>query len=260
MKNKAAKIIAGLCVVGAAILCALPSTAQMAEVKEKPRMYSYVGFWNIPRAQWAEMEKSRSTDLPILQKAMSSGMLVGYGDDTNLLHEPDGSTHDDWWTSMSMAGLLNVLDEFYKSGGSTTPVLGSATKHWDNIFVSQYYNYHSGSWQGVYSAASAYKLKADAPEDAVDMISKGLVVPIMEKLLADGTLHEYEIDTEAVHSDPPGMFWIVYIAASADGIDKVQQAIRDAVKANPMGAQAFGSMVDWNAHRDYLSRTNATYK
>jgi hypothetical protein len=94
----------------------------------------------------------------------------------------------------------------------------------------------------------------------VEILSKNLIVPLLEKQLADGTLHEYEIDTQAIHSDAPGMFLIVYLAASADGIDKVNAAIRESLKANPMRGPAFGSMVDFSAHRDYLVRTNATYK
>jgi hypothetical protein len=38
---------------------------------------------------------------------------------------------------MSMAAMLNVLDKFYKSGTPTLPVLASATKHFDGIFVSR---------------------------------------------------------------------------------------------------------------------------
>ena len=105
-----------------------------------------------------------------------------------------------------------------------------------------------------------YKLKADAPDNAVDMIAKHLVGPLMEKMLADGVIHEYEIDTEAIHTDAPGTFWIDYIAANAEGLDKVNAAVRDAVKANPMGGTAFVSMVDFSQHRDYLARTDATYK
>jgi hypothetical protein len=37
--------------------CPDPAGAQMAEVKEKPRMYTYEAFWSIPRARWAEMDK-----------------------------------------------------------------------------------------------------------------------------------------------------------------------------------------------------------
>ena len=178
----------------------------------------------------------------------------------NLVHQPDGATHDDWWSAMSMAGLLNVLDQFYKNGSSTSTVLDSATKHWDDIFVSRYYNWHAGTWKGAYTHGSSYKLKADAPDDAVAMLSKNLIVPLLEKMLADGTIHEYEIDTEAIHTEAPGSFWVFYIAANADGLDKVNAALRERMKSNPLGGPAFGSMTDSSAHRDYLSLTNATYK
>ena len=251
---------AGLCTLAMAAVWAVPAGAQMAEVKEKPPMYSYVSFWNIPRAQWGEMEKADAADKPLLDKAVASGAIIGYGNDVNMVHQPDGSTHDEWWSSMSMAGLMNVLDQFYKNGSATSSVLESATKHWDGIFVSRYYNWHSGSWQGLYTHGGSYKLKADAPDDAVDMISKGLLVPLLEKQLANGTIQEYEIDTEAIHTDAPGTIWIFYIATNADSLDKVNAAVRDSRKTNPLGGAAFDSMIDFSAHRDYLARTNATYK
>ena len=260
MKGKLGRVFAGLCALAMAAVWAAPASAQMSEVKEKPPMYSYLGNWNIPRAQWAEMAKASAADQQILDKAIASGTIVAYGNDVNLVHQPDGDTHDDWWSAMSMAGVLNVLDQFYKSGGTTSPVLASATKHWDNLFVSRYYNWHAGSFKDVYTHGSSYKLKADAPDDAVEMLSKNLVVPLMEKMLADGTIHEYEIDTEAIHTEAPGTFWIFYITANAEGLDKVNAALRERLKANPLGGPAFNSMVDYSQHRDYLSRTNATYK
>ena len=148
---------------------AVPARAQTAEVKEKPPMYSYIGFWNIPRAQWAEIEKSNAANKNILDKAIANGTLVGYGFDMNLVHQPDGSTHDDWWSAMSMAGVLNVLDQFYKSGSPTSPVLASATKHMDCIFVSRYYNWHSGSWKDLYTHGASFKLKPNAPDNALDI-------------------------------------------------------------------------------------------
>jgi hypothetical protein len=239
---------------------ALPAAAQTSEVKEKPPMYTYVGNWAIPRAQWAEMAKNTASDQATLEKAMAAGTIVGYGNDVNLVHQADGETHDDWWSAMSMAGVLNVLDTFYKAGGATSPVLANATKHNDNIFVSRYYNWHSGAYKDVYTHGSSYKLKADVPDDAVDTLSKSLVVPMMEKLLANGTIHEYEVDTEAIHTEAPGTFWIFYIAANAEGLDKVNATLRETLKTNPLGGPAFGSMVDFTPHRDYLARTNATYK
>ncbi|MGA2369204.1 MAG: hypothetical protein ACLPPV_08040 [Candidatus Korobacteraceae bacterium] len=251
---------AGLCTLAMAAVWAVPATAQMSEVKEKPPMYSYVSFWNIPRAQWGAMEKADADDKPLLDKAVASGALIGYGNDVNMVHQPDGSTHDEWWSSMSMAGLMNVLDQFYKNGSATSSVLESATKHWDSIYVSRYYNWHSGSWQGIYTHGASYKLKADAPDNAVEMVSKGLLVPLLEKELANGTIQEYEIDTEAIHTEAPGTIWVFYLATNADSLDKVAAAVRDNLKANPLAGAAFNSMIDFNAHRDYLARTNATYK
>jgi len=92
------------------------------------------------------------------------------------------------------------------------------------------------------------------------MLSKNLVAPLLEKLLADGTIVEYEIDTAAVHTSTPGYFLIVYVSPNAEGLDKVNAAVEAAIKPDPLGGQAFGSMEDYSAHRDQLLRTNATWK
>jgi len=253
-------VFASLCAMALCTLCAEPARAQMSEVKEKPPMYTYVGFWNIPRAQWADMEKQTAANQKNMEKALADGTVVGYGSDVNLIHQADGFTHDSWWSSMSMAGLLNVLDQAYKSGSATSPIFVSATKHSDGMFVSRYYNWHAGSWKDAYTRTGYYKLKPDAPDDAVETLSKNLFVPLLEKLLADGTIHEYEIDTEAIHTEAPGAFWMDVIVANGEGLDKFNAAVREAVKSSPLAGPAMGSMVDFTSHRDYLSRTNATYK
>jgi hypothetical protein len=240
-------------------VAAVPAMAQ-DEPKEKPPMYSYVGDWAIPRPQWAEMQKADAADQSVLQKALSDGTIIGYGSDMNLVHSVEGPTHDDWWSAMSMAGLLNVLDKFYKSNSVTSPALASATKHWDQIFVSRHYNWHSGSYKGAYTRVAQYKLKADAPEDAVETLSKHLFVPLMEKMLAEGSIFEYEVDTEAIHTEDPGTFWVIFIAPNADGLDKFNAALREEQKKNPLGGPAIDSMVDYTPHRDYLATSTVTYK
>jgi hypothetical protein len=250
-----------------AVVCALAMVAASAaeacaqdEPKEKPPMYSYVGFWNIPRAQWAEMDKNTALDQKTLDKALADGTIVGYGSDLNLVHTADGATHDDWWSAMSVAAMLNVLDKFYKSGTPTSPVLASATKHSDGIFVSRYYNWRPGTYKNAYTRVAMYKLKPDVPEHAIEALSKSYLVPLLEKLLADGALVEYEIDTEAIHTEAPGTFWVDVIAPTADGLDKLNAALRDRAKANPLGGSAFESMVDLATHRDSLSSSTVTYK
>ena len=124
-----------------ALAAATPAGAQSVEVKEKPPMYTYIGSFAIPRAKWGELEKQSGAEQKIFDKALTGGRLVGYGTDTELVHTDDGTTHDSFWSSMSMAGVLEVLDDLEKSGPTTSSVLASATKHDDNLLVSRYYNW-----------------------------------------------------------------------------------------------------------------------
>ena len=196
----------------------------------------------------------------MLDAALARGTLVAYGDDAFLVHSADGPTHENWFQGPSPALVLNTLDEIYKAGGAIAPALPTATKHWDDVFVSRYYNWRPGSWKGAYLFWSQYQLNAGAPDDAVDVVARSFVVPLMEKLLADGAIVEYEIDGQAIHRDDPGMFAISYISTSAEGLDKVNAALRDALRRTPPADPAFGSFVDFSKHRDPLVRTNTTYK
>jgi hypothetical protein len=257
MNKKFSWLFAVVSALALAAAWAPPASAQ-DQAKEKPPLYTYVAVWAIPRAQWADMEKGAAATQGIMEKALADGTIIGYGNDMNEVHQVDGPTHDNWWSSMSMAGLMNVLDKL--RSGSTSPVLASATKHWDEIAVSRHYNWRSGSFKGAYTRAAMYRLKPDAPDDALEMLSKNLFVPLFEKLLADGTLLEYEIDTEAIHTDNPANFTIVFITPNAEGLDKFNAALAEAQKMNPLGSPTFDSMIDYSAHRDYLDSSVGTYK
>lgn len=258
--KKSWNCVLGMCATVVAGGWGTPALAQSGEVKEKPPLYTYEAYWVVPRTKWAEFEKVNPAEQKAMDKAIASGEIVSYGADSAVLHDSEGATHDNWWQSMSMAGTLAVLDELEKVGGASNSVLNSATKHWDNMWVSRFYNWHAGSWQGAYSYAVIYPLRTDAPDDAVEVLAQNMLVPLLEKLLADGTIVEYEIDQQAIHSDAPGTFVINYITPTAAGLDKVNAAIRAAGKTSPLSGQALGSMVDFSKHRDELTRTTATYK
>jgi len=146
------KLSTCLAALGFATFCVAPAHAQQTpEVKEKPPMYSYVSNFNLPRAHWADMDKETAEDNKLLDRAVASGTIMAYGDDHNLIHEPEGFTHDTWWSAMSMAGILNVLDQMLKTSASTSSPLLSATKHADTIWVGRFYNYKPGTWRNVYT-------------------------------------------------------------------------------------------------------------
>jgi hypothetical protein len=261
MNKSVWSLLVGVVALAALGAVAAPARAQMAEVKEKPRLYTYVSNWVFPRARWGDVDKDNAgSTQKILAPALADGTIVGFGDDETLVHTVDGGTHDNWWQATSMAGLMKVLDAFYKSGSTSNGLILSATKHWDDVYVSRFYNWHAGSWKGAYGHGSSYKLKPDAPNDAVETLSKSLFVPLLEKLLADGAIVEYEIDEQTIHTESPDRFVIYYLAPNAEGLDKVNAAVGEAVRTNALAGPAFGAMVDFTPHRDELVRASATYK
>jgi hypothetical protein len=253
MTDKLWNVFVGVSALVMAAVWATPASAQSAEVERKPPMYTYVSNWTVPRAHWSELDKA----LAETSKTLAGGSLVGYGTHETLLHQADGSTHAAWWSAMSMAALFDVLEELHKA---PAPVLNSATKQWDGLYVSRFYNWHSGSSRGAYTQTTSYKLNASAPDDSVQVLSKNIFVPMLEKLLSDGTLIEYEVDVQAEHTEAPDTFWITFITAKADGLDKANAAIVETFNANPLVGPTFFSTVDFAAHRDYLYRTQATYR
>jgi hypothetical protein len=257
MQGKFTALLGGLFVMGTVSMGSQPLHAQSMEVKEKPAMYSYVANWQMPRAKWVEFEKPSASD-KLLSQALGSGALVAYGVDKVEVHSPEGPTHDSFWSAMSMAGVLDVLDSL--SSGPPDPLLQSATKHWDGIYVSHFYNWKSGTYKGAYTHTAYYKLKATAPDDSIETMGKNFIVPLMEKLLADGSIVEYEIDQEAIHTESPAGFWLDYITPNSAGLDKVNAALGQAIKTNTFAGPAFNAIIDSENHRDYLSRSNVTYK
>jgi hypothetical protein len=258
MNSKERGLIAALSALALSALGTVAAVAQTAQVKEKPPLYTYVANFTIPRARWGDMDKQATVNDKTMDKAIADGTLVAYGNDVNVIHQDDADTHDFFWSAMSMAGVLKALENITGNAGAS--VLSSATKHSDAIYVSRFYNWRAGSWKGAYTHGASYKLKADAPDDAIETISKSFVVPLMEKALADGVVSEYEVDEEAIHTEAPGTFWIFYICPKVDGLDKVNAALAAAFKEQPLAGSALGSMVDLSAHRDQLATTNAIYK
>lgn len=240
----------------------LPATAQAqqrTEVKEKAPMFSYIANWEVSRDKFKDMEGQLGSNNALMKKHLSAGDLVGFGNDITLVHQDNESTHDTWWSSMSWSGLVKVLDAIKAEGASSSPVLASG-KHNDKIYVSRYYNWRPGSFTNGYTRVATWKLKPSAPDDAIDQIAKSFVVPMFEKLLAEGAIYEYEIDEEAVHSGDPANFMIIYVSNGPEGLDKGMKGLLDARKATPFAMSSFASWVESQAHRDGVYHTTATYK
>jgi hypothetical protein len=88
-------------------------------------------------------------------------------------------------------------------------------------------------------------------------IMRSTMVMLLEKLLSDGALHGYQIDTEAVHSSDPGQINIAIIANGAEGIDKFDKALQEWETNNPAAYASLSSLLDSHGHRDILAHVDA---
>ena len=242
-----------LCALALASIYASHAWAQSSSA-EKALLYTYVSEWTVPRAMWADYVKNDATDIEAMKKAVADGTLISFGSYAVLNHQEGQPTHGSWFSASSMANLLKFLEGLRTAPAATAPPLAAA-KHWDYILESRNYNWHSGTFTNGYLRVGNWRAKAGS-SDPDGKIMKATMVALLEKLLADGALHGYQIDEENVHSADPGALFIAITANGPEGIDKFNAAIDEAEKSNPAGWAGFGSTIDPTGHRDFLARVS----
>ena len=129
------------------------------------------------------------------------------------------------------------------------------------MFLSRFYNWKAGSWKGAYRYTATYELKPEWPADAALRTLSTFDVPLFEKLLADGTIVEYEIDRELIRkTDSPAKFVYLVVTPSAEDLDKMTAVVRAAVSENPLLGPVFASMTVNQTPQIDILQVNATYK
>ena len=140
----------------------------------------------------------------------------------------------------------------------TAPVQ-AASKHWDFLFVSTVHGAKAYTGSGYLRVVSA-QLKP-GKEEEFRAAYRQYIVPVYAKLLADGAIVDYELDTEYVVGNAPGRFFSAVVTKDAEGLDKVRTAIADLFEKNPAVAEALTSPVEPNSRRDLLAHvTNMSRK
>jgi hypothetical protein len=249
----AAGLVLLACTVGGTIIKGGAAAAQAAPGEKAP-VYTYVSEWTVPRAMWADYKKEDEADVDAMKKAVTDGTLISFGTFAVLNHQEGEPTHGSWFSATSMANLMKFLEGLRNAPGATAPVL-AASKHWDYIVSSTIHDGHAGTFTNGYLRVARWPAKAGA-NDPDGKILKSTMVPILEKLFADGALHSYTIDHENIHSEDPGTMFVVFVANGAEGLDKFNAAITDLQKSNPAGLAAYGTLIDAHGHRDTLARVN----
>ncbi|MGI9075676.1 MAG: hypothetical protein ACR2JB_31090 [Bryobacteraceae bacterium] len=250
MRNQTTCCVGFLSIV--ALVVGVPLQAQTGD-QGKPPVYTYISQWAVPRAQWAEMVKLDEQDRPLMDKLVSDGTLTGYGAFTNLIHQEGEPTHGTWFTATSEGNLLKALEAVYAQPGTTTAPVQSASKHWDYMLVGRVYNQRSGKSDGGYLAGDQWDVKPGEMRAYNDLV-KSALVPVFEKLLADGSVTSYGMDAEDFHTQKLGRVTFYFTTPDAPAFDKANKAFDEAFEKSPALGSALQSMVDQEGHRDFLDR------
>jgi hypothetical protein len=262
MHKWVSKILLILGLTAISSLAVQPAWAQSADEKEKPPVYTYVAEWAIPRADWPAYEKADVSNKAVMDKLMADGTIIGYGFFKQIIHQEDAPTHGAWWSATSIANLMKALNVLTSQTGpafDTQAKIFAQSKHFDLLLVTHHDASRSGAFENAYLRVGTYKSKPGESE-AAEKATKAYIVPVLEKLVADGVLLSYSIDHESIHTDDPAIFNIAIVAKDAESLDKFYAAIEANAKANPTGGPAFGAATDASAHRDFLAVAWGAFK
>jgi len=68
--------------------------------KGQPVVYTFVSRFQVPRANWAQYsENTEKTLVPVAEKMVADGTILGYSTFESIVHTPEGYTHGAAWTS-----------------------------------------------------------------------------------------------------------------------------------------------------------------
>lgn len=244
----------GLCLLTfcLALVIASPLQAQQSAAQQKPPVYLYSAEWSVPRAQWADMEKLADQDRGLLDKLVADGTLIGYGAYTNIINQEGEPTHGTWFTATSEGKLLKALEAIYAQPSLVGAPVQAASKHWDQILTQTIYNAKPGASAG-YLTWSRWQVKPGQMRAYSDL-TKSVFVPVLDKLVSEGTITSYGTLVEDYHQDKLGYVYEYFTVPDAASLDKANQALEDLFTSNPTLGTAVRSMTAPEGHRDYLTR------
>jgi hypothetical protein len=242
------KRIAGLLVV---VLAVVVVPAAISQMEPTPRVYTYVGQFQVPRANWTQYsEDIEKTFVPVAEKMLADGTIASWSTFEQVIHTPDGYTHGSAWSSNSLAGLMKVLDEVRKNGPRPGQI--AATKHED--LLMQTTMYHAGSGTPTYLRVVCSNAKADKPEGYTAMLKK-LLVPTFDEQIKAGAATYYGLDEQYVNTAAPSTRCLVITYPNAEGMDKWATAINTTMgKWSPAERAEFAGATVPDSRRDIMAR------
>ncbi|HET8923450.1 MAG TPA: hypothetical protein VFN26_10700 [Candidatus Acidoferrum sp.] len=254
MSRKIAGLFVLLCVGVIAVPLALPQMMGPGQ----PVVYTYVSQFQVPRANWAQYsEDTEKTFVPVAEKMVADGTLLGYSTFETIVHTPEGYTHGAAWWSNSIAGLMKVLDEVRKNGPRPGQI--ASTKHEDLLMQTSMYVVGSGKFE--YLRVVCQNAKPEKPEGYAAAVKK-YIWPMVEEQSKKGVVNYVGLDQQYVHTGAPSVRCLVIDFPNADGMDKWAAAVNaNFNKMSDADREAFFGSTVADSRRDFMARiTHSAHK
>ena len=244
----------------AALVLALAAPLASWAQQQEPPTFIRVADWTIPRGNWEEyVAFTKKNVQPLFEKLMADGTITGWGFFSTAVHEEDGYTHGSWYSANSIANSEKALAELVKLPQS--PIITAGPKHRDYLLRAPLLRTRAASGSNGYLWVSGTLVQPGKGQEWRELWDK-YTKPVYDELLANGTIVFYAINVEQVHTLNPGQRWVVYVAPSADAIDKVRAAFEAAgqkrgADANRGIGQAFADVTVAGVHRDFFANVTS---
>jgi hypothetical protein len=210
-----------------------PANAQAQE--DAPSSYLYVTEWQIPHAQWAIWEAYEvSTFKPLFEKLMSDHSIESWGFYAQAVHTPDGATHGLWFSASGMAGVEATLNAIGNLPANSV-MNNSQVRQRDFLFRSLATAGRAAS--GSNALLWVHRSQSGpARHEQNSSVWDKYVKLMLDSLVAQGTILSYGIETEQIHTEPDGTFYIYCLVPGANAADKFFAAL-DALQSKMSTAE-----------------------
>jgi len=217
----------------------------------------------------AFVEKGKAF-VPVLDKLLDAGLVTAYGIDVDMLCVPGENNVAFWYDTPNFATMQkaeDAIEEFQKANPKVMAdliAMADMTKHSDHIIGARVKNKRSvPAGARVVNDEDQMQVKPERMEEFLGLFDK-YDKPVLDKLLADGVIYWYELDTEVVHTRAPGGVTLIVVMPDLGTKDKVRAAFDESFVKLPEAERnvlekLFYDMTDIDKHRDTLS-TSVVFK
>ena len=213
-----------------------------------------------PDGTRAFVENMKKFFTPVGAKLLKDGTVTRYGFNIDVLHQP-AITNAALWMEVPSFAAFEKAEEAVKAAMKALPAVTSAiwaatdmSKHADILVRHMFVNMKPAPAGALpYSNFYAVKVKPGKMQEFSQLFEKHQK-PVYDKMVADGVIPGYSVDTEIIQSEAADMVWIITVMNDLGAKDKMMAITRALPDRQAMQVNLDGITVE-GSHRHSISQT-----